>query len=128
MASFQRSAVPSSWMISRNLTPLSASSTIAAPLICISHQSQPAPAVAPRGDVSPASWADYYRRHFQIGSVIYGAARPEECDVQNVRKIKLSSLAVDGEDVSDCVYEYGRCPVCAGRQRFDDPRFRSRAN
>ncbi len=57
---------------------------------------------------------------------MYGVPAPEDRDVQDVRKIELSTLVVDGERVLDCVCDYGDpwcCVVCAGRQRSDDPRF-----
>jgi hypothetical protein len=59
-------------------------------------------------------WADYHLHHFQIGSLMYGEPTPEDRDVLDGRKLKLSSLAIDGERAFEYVYDYGdnwRCVV-----------------
>jgi hypothetical protein len=52
-------------------------------------------------------WADYHLHHFQIGGVQYGEPTPEDRDIASERKLKLSTLAIDGERVFDYVYDYG---------------------
>ena len=42
-------------------------------------------------------WADYHLHHFQIGGIQYGEPTPEDRDIASERKLKLSTLAVDGE-------------------------------
>jgi hypothetical protein len=59
-------------------------------------------------------WADYHLHHFQIGSVRYSARTPDDIDMQDGRKLKLSRLIDDGERAFDYVYDYGddwRCVV-----------------
>jgi hypothetical protein len=59
-------------------------------------------------------WADYHLHHFQIGSVRYSARTPDDVDMRDGRKLKLSKLIVDGERAFDYVYDYGddwRCVV-----------------
>jgi hypothetical protein len=52
-------------------------------------------------------WADYHLHHFQSGSVMYGAPTPDDREMHDGRKIKLSTALVDGERVFDYVYDYG---------------------
>jgi len=52
-------------------------------------------------------WADYHLHHFQFGDVMYGAPTPEDRDMHDGRKIKLSTALVDGERAFDYVYDYG---------------------
>jgi Plasmid pRiA4b ORF-3-like protein len=42
-------------------------------------------------------WADYHFHHFQIGSVRYSARTHDDVDMQDGRKLKLSTLIVEGE-------------------------------
>ncbi len=52
-------------------------------------------------------WADYHLHHFQFGSVMYGVPSPDDREMNDGRKIKLSTAVVDGERVFDYVYDYG---------------------
>jgi len=59
-------------------------------------------------------WADYHLHHFQIGGLMYGDPTPEDRDILDGRKLKLSALAIDGERAFEYVYDYGdnwRCVV-----------------
>jgi hypothetical protein len=59
-------------------------------------------------------WADYHLHHFQVGSLRYGAPMPDDVDMQDGRKLKLSTLIDDDERAFDYVYDYGdnwRCVV-----------------
>jgi hypothetical protein len=56
-------------------------------------------------------WADYHLHHFRIGGSLYGEPAPEDDDydreIVDERKLKLSTLVVDGERIFDYVYDYG---------------------
>jgi hypothetical protein len=52
-------------------------------------------------------WADYHLHHFQIGGIQYGEPTSEDRDIVSERKLKLSTLAIDGERAFDYVYDYG---------------------
>jgi len=52
-------------------------------------------------------WADYHLHHFQFADVMYGAPAPEDRDMHDGRKTKLSTALVDGERAFDYVYDYG---------------------
>jgi Plasmid pRiA4b ORF-3-like protein len=59
-------------------------------------------------------WADHHLHHFQVGSLRYGAPTPDDIDIQDGRKLKLSRLIDDGERAFEYVYDYGdewRCVV-----------------
>jgi hypothetical protein len=59
-------------------------------------------------------WADYHLHHFEIGGHRYGKPTPEDGDMLDGRKLKLSALAIDGERAFEYVYDYGdnwRCVV-----------------
>jgi hypothetical protein len=59
-------------------------------------------------------WADYHLHHFQLGDLTYGEPTPEDRDILDGRKLKLSALAVDGKRAFEYVYDYGdnwRCVV-----------------
>jgi Plasmid pRiA4b ORF-3-like protein len=52
-------------------------------------------------------WADYHLHHFQFGDVMYGAPTPEDREMNDGRKVKLSTVLVDGERVFQYLYDYG---------------------
>jgi hypothetical protein len=52
-------------------------------------------------------WADYHLHHFQFGEVMYGMPTPEDREMHDGRKIKLSALVVDGERAFEYLYDYG---------------------
>jgi hypothetical protein len=52
-------------------------------------------------------WADYHLHHFQFGEVMYGMPSPEDPDMNDGRKIKLSALLADGERTFQYLYDYG---------------------
>jgi hypothetical protein len=52
-------------------------------------------------------WADYHLHHFQLGDVMYGMPSPEDHEMNDGRKIKLSTLLVDGERAFQYLYDYG---------------------
>ena len=52
-------------------------------------------------------WADYHLHHFQFGDVMYGVPSPEDREMNDGRKIKLSTALVDGERVFQYLYDYG---------------------
>jgi hypothetical protein len=52
-------------------------------------------------------WADYHLHHFQLGDVMYGMPSPEDREMNDGRKIKLSTLLVDGERAFQYLYDYG---------------------
>jgi hypothetical protein len=52
-------------------------------------------------------WADYHLHHFQLGDVMYGVPSPEDREMNDERKIKLSTLLVDGERTFQYLYDYG---------------------
>jgi Plasmid pRiA4b ORF-3-like protein len=52
-------------------------------------------------------WADYHLHHFQFGDVMYGVPSPEDREMNDGRKIKLSTLLVDGERAFQYLYDYG---------------------
>src|SRR5215472_6661643 len=52
-------------------------------------------------------WADYHLHHFQFADVMYGVPSPEDRDMYDGRKIKLSTALVDGERVFQYLYDYG---------------------
>jgi hypothetical protein len=59
-------------------------------------------------------WANYHLHHFQLGNLMYGELTPEDRDMLDGRKLKLSALAIDGERAFEYVYDYGdnwRCVV-----------------
>jgi hypothetical protein len=59
-------------------------------------------------------WADYHLHHFRIGNLRYSAPTPNDVDMQDGGKLKLSTLVVDGERAFEYVYDYGddwRCVV-----------------
>ncbi len=59
-------------------------------------------------------WADYHLHHFRIGGLMYGELTPEDREMQDGRKLKLSALAIGGERAFEYVYDYGdnwRCVV-----------------
>jgi Plasmid pRiA4b ORF-3-like protein len=59
-------------------------------------------------------WANYHLHHFQLGDLMYGELTPEDRDMLDGRKLKLSALAIDGERAFEYVYDYGdnwRCVV-----------------
>jgi hypothetical protein len=59
-------------------------------------------------------WANYHLHHFEIGGHMYGEPTPEDRDMLDGRKLKLSALAIDGERAFEYVYDYGdnwRCVV-----------------
>ena len=41
-------------------------------------------------------WANYHLHHFQLGDLTYGEPTPEDRDMLDGRKLKLSALAIDG--------------------------------
>ena len=51
--------------------------------------------------------ADYHLHHFQFGDVMYGAPTPEDREMNDGRKVKLSTALVDGERVFQYLYDYG---------------------
>jgi hypothetical protein len=53
------------------------------------------------------SWADCHLHHFQIGDAMYGVAAPDDPEMNDGRKIKLSTLLGDGERVFLYLYDYG---------------------
>jgi hypothetical protein len=52
-------------------------------------------------------WADYHLHHFQFGDVMYGAPTPEDREMNDGHKVKLSTALVDGERVFQYLYDYG---------------------
>jgi hypothetical protein len=52
-------------------------------------------------------WADYHLHHFQFADVMYGAPTPEDREMNDGRKVKLSAALVDGERVFQYLYDYG---------------------
>jgi len=52
-------------------------------------------------------WADYHLHHFQFGDVMYGAPAPEDREMNDGHKVKLSTALVDGERVFQYLYDYG---------------------
>jgi hypothetical protein len=52
-------------------------------------------------------WADYHLHHFQLGDVMYGMPSHEDHEMNDGRKIKLSTLLVDGERAFQYLYDYG---------------------
>lgn len=59
-------------------------------------------------------WYDGHLHHFQIGGTLYGEPLPEDRDNLSERKLKLASLANDGERIFEYVYDYGdnwRCAI-----------------
>jgi len=52
-------------------------------------------------------WADYHLHHFQFGEVMYGMPSPEDREMNDGRKVKLSTLVVDGERAFQYLYDYG---------------------
>jgi hypothetical protein len=59
-------------------------------------------------------WANYHLHHFQIGGHMYGELTPEDREMLDGRKLKVSALAIDGERAFEYVYDYGdnwRCVV-----------------
>jgi Plasmid pRiA4b ORF-3-like protein len=58
------------------------------------------------------SWTDTHLHHFQLGDVMYGMPSPEDHEMNDGRKIKLSTLFVDGERAFQYLYDYGDCWCC----------------
>jgi hypothetical protein len=59
-------------------------------------------------------WADYHLHHFQFADVMYGVPSPDDREMNDGRRVKLSALLVDGERVFQYLYDYGdgwRCVV-----------------
>jgi hypothetical protein len=59
-------------------------------------------------------WADYHLHHFQIGGTLYGEPSPEDRDMSSEDKVKIATLAIDGERAFEYVYDYGdnwRCAI-----------------
>ena len=52
-------------------------------------------------------WADYHLHHFQFGDAMYGAPTPEDREMNDGHKVKLSTALVDGERVFQYLYAYG---------------------
>jgi Plasmid pRiA4b ORF-3-like protein len=52
-------------------------------------------------------WADCHLHHFQFGDVMYGVPTPEDREMNDGRKIKLSMALVDGERAFQYLYDYG---------------------
>jgi hypothetical protein len=52
-------------------------------------------------------WADCHLHHFQLGDAMYGVAAPDDPEMNDGRKIKLSTLLDDGERVFLYLYDYG---------------------
>jgi hypothetical protein len=52
-------------------------------------------------------WADYHLHHFQFGDVMYGVPAPDDPEMNDGRKVKLSTLLDDGERVFLYLYDYG---------------------
>jgi Plasmid pRiA4b ORF-3-like protein len=52
-------------------------------------------------------WADYHLHHFQFGDVMYGVPSSEDREMNDGRKIKLSTALVDGERTFQYLYDYG---------------------
>jgi hypothetical protein len=52
-------------------------------------------------------WADYHLHHFQFRDVMYGAPTPDDREMNDGRKIKLSTAVVDGERTFQYLYDYG---------------------
>jgi len=52
-------------------------------------------------------WADYHLHHFQFADVMYGVPSPEDREMNDGRKIKLSTALVDGERAFQYLYDYG---------------------
>ena len=53
------------------------------------------------------SWTDSHLHHFQLGDIMYGMPSPEDHEMNDGRKIKLSTLFVDGERAFQYLYDYG---------------------
>jgi hypothetical protein len=53
------------------------------------------------------SWTDSHLHHFQLGDAMYGVAAPDDPEMNDGRKIKLSTLLVDGERAFQYLYDYG---------------------
>ncbi len=53
------------------------------------------------------SWTDTHLHHFQLGDVMYGMPSPEDHEMNDGRKIKLSELLADGERTFQYLYDYG---------------------
>jgi hypothetical protein len=57
-------------------------------------------------------WADYHLHHFQLGASMYGVPSPDDSEMNDGRKVKLSTLLVDNERVFQYLYDYGDCWCC----------------
>jgi hypothetical protein len=52
-------------------------------------------------------WADDHLHHFQFGDVMYGVPSPDDREMNDGRRVKLSTLLVDGERAFQYLYDYG---------------------
>ena len=56
-------------------------------------------------------WFDYHLHHFEIGGILYGKPSPDDADfdrdIVDERKLKLLTLAEEGDRVFEYVYDYG---------------------
>jgi hypothetical protein len=62
-------------------------------------------------------WFDGHLHHFEIGGILYGEPSPDDAefdrDIVNERKLKLASLAEEGDRLFEYVYDYGDNWCCA---------------
>jgi Plasmid pRiA4b ORF-3-like protein len=56
-------------------------------------------------------WFDGHLHHFEIGGILYGEPSPDDAefdrDIVNERKLKLATLAEEGDRLFEYVYDYG---------------------
>jgi hypothetical protein len=56
-------------------------------------------------------WFDGHLHHFEIGGILYGEPSPDNAefnrDIVNERKLKLATLAEEGDRLFEYVYDYG---------------------
>ena len=62
-------------------------------------------------------WFDGHLHHFEIGGILYGEPSPDDAefnrDIVNERKLKLATLAEEGDRLFEYVYDYGDNWCCA---------------
>jgi hypothetical protein len=62
-------------------------------------------------------WFDYHLHHFEIGGILYGKPSPDDADfdrdIVDERKLKLLTLAEEGDRLFEYVYDYGDNWCCA---------------